>query len=177
MQPSVSLTSFFWVFMLQAPLSLCSQQDPMWLCLPSKPTAMATQQRQATASRHSPTSVMACERPPTIIWPNPFPPSVLLSLCSSPASHGLLLTTGPQASNRPLSFWVLFFYYVVLSHSKTKHLPALKDFYLYCLKRNWTIFLCIPHSIFMTTYLDSFVFIFHVMSFFLLLWFVQKWTC
>lgn len=50
-----------------------------------------------------------------------------------------------------------YYFFIMLSCYKRKHLTALKDFYLYCLKRNWTTFLCFSHSIFMTTYLEFFV--------------------
>lgn len=152
------------MFLLQAHPSSCSQQGPTWPCPPSSPTATATQQHQATANRHSPASVMACEHPttptppssfPTTTWPNTFLPSVLLSLCSSPASHGLLLTTGATSKQQPTLVFEYYFF-IMLSCYKRKHLTALKDFYLYCLKRNWTTFVCFSHSIFMTTYLEFF---------------------
>lgn len=108
------------MFLLQAHPSSCSQQGPTCLCLPSRPTATATQQHQATPSRHSPASVMACEHPtpPPLLDPTPsFHLSI--SLC---VPHQLPMVfysqQGPQASNSPLSFWVLFFYYVVLLQEK-----------------------------------------------------------
>lgn len=61
------------MFVLQAHPSSCSQQGPTWPCLLSRRTATATQQHQATASRHSPASVMACEHP-RARTPPPVPP-------------------------------------------------------------------------------------------------------
>lgn len=131
--------------LLQAHPSSCSQQGPTWPCLLSRPMATATQQRQATASRHSPASVMACEHPSA--HPPPAPPTRLdptppfhlsfLSLCSSPASHGLLLTTGATSKQQPtLVLSTIFLFCCPVT--REKHLTASKDFYLYCLKRNRT---------------------------------------
>lgn len=152
------------MFVLQAHRSSCSQQGPTWPCLLSSPTATATQQHQATASRHSPASVTACEQPEyphhhhhthlDLTW---HLPSICPSLC---VPHQLPMVfysqQGPQASNSPLSFWVLFFYYVVLLQEKTYNCIEGTYYYFYCLKRNWTMFVCFSHSIFMTTYLDLF---------------------
>lgn len=167
------------MFALQAHHSSCSQQGPTWPCLLSSPTATATQQHQATASRHSPASVMACEHTTPIHSPPSTPswldltPSFRLSfsLC---VPHQLPMVfysqQGPQASNSPLLFWVFLFSFFkllcVLLHEI--HLTALKDFYLHCLKRNWTtcLLVCFSHSIFMTTSLEFFLCFMFVSCFF-----------
>lgn len=141
---------------LQAHPSLCSQQGPTWPCLLSSPTATATQQHQATSSRHSPASVTACEHPttpdPTSTWPDTFLPSVLLSLCSSPASHGLLLTTGATSKHQPT--------------------PVLSTIFLLCcrvpgenIQPHWRTFICIvwkeigPHvCLFFTFHIYDYLF-------------------
>lgn len=75
--------------------------------------------------------------PTTTTLPDTFLPSVLLSLCSSPASHGLLLTTGATSKQQPTLVSSTIFL-LCCPVTREKHLTALKDFYLYCLKRNRT---------------------------------------
>lgn len=68
------------------------------------------------------------------------------------------------------------YYFFTMSCYKRKHLTTLKDFYLYCLKRNWTT--CLFFTFHIYDYLFRF-FLFILLScfFFIGLWFVQKWTC
>lgn len=139
--------------MLQAHPSSCSQQGPTWPSLLSSPTATATQQHQATASRHSPASVTACERPRRPPTPHTHPPQLdptpslhlSFSLCSSPASYGLLLTTGATSKRQPTLVSSTIFYSVVLSQDKTFNCIQRTSYYLYCLKRNWTTCLFVFH--------------------------------
>lgn len=120
---------------------------------------------------------MITQRPQTTTPPTISLPSVPLSLCSSPASHGLLLTTGATSKQTAHSGFEYYFFIMLACYIST-HLNALKDFYLYCLKgigpHVCLIFFFFPHSIFMTTYLDFYVFLLLFCFFY---WFVQKWAC
>lgn len=105
---------------------------------------------------------------PIMTWPDTFLPSVLLSLCSSPASHGLLLTTGATSKQQPTLVLSFSFFKLLCVLLHEIHLTALKDFYLHCLKRNWTtcLLVCFSHSIFMTTSLEFFLCFMFVSCFF-----------
>lgn len=91
------------MFLLQAHPSSCSQQGPTWLCLLSSPTATATQQHQATVSRHSRALVMACEHHPHHPRPDPTPSLRLsFSLCVPHQLPMVLYSQqGPQSKQQP----------------------------------------------------------------------------
>lgn len=96
------------------------------------------------------------QRPPSRLNPTPSL-HLSFSLC---VPHQLPMVfysqQGPQASNSPLSFWVLFFYYVVLLEEKTFNcIEGL--LFVFFEKKLDHMFVCFSHSIFMTTYLELFL--------------------
>lgn len=166
------------MFLLQAHPSSCSQQDPTWLCLPSRPMATATQEHQATASHHSPPSVMACDHPTT---PDPRHnstqhfPSICLSLF-------VFLTSFPWSSTHKRGHkratdhsHFEYYFFIMLSCYKRKHLTAMRDFYLYCSKEIGPCFFTFHIYDYLFRIFCVYI---NVMFFFIIgLWFVRKWTC
>lgn len=166
------------MFLLQAHPSSCSQRGPTWPCLLSSPMATATQQHQATFSRHSPASAMACEQPE---YP-PHPPRLVptpsfhlsFSLCSSPASYGLLLATGATSKQQPTLVLSTIFL-LSCTVTREKRINASKGL-LFLLFEKKLDHVCFFFTFHIYDYLFRFFYV-NVMFFFIVLWFVQKWTC
>lgn len=121
------------LILLQAHPNSCSQQGPTWLCLLSSHMATATQQHQATASHHSPASVMACEHPTTQPPNHHHNLSQLPSIC---LSLFVFLTSFPWSSTHNRGH-----------KQATAHSPLSTIFLLCCLLQEKT-FNCIEGLLF-----------------------------
>lgn len=174
------------IFVLQAHRSSCSQQGPTWPCLLSSPTATATQQHQATASRHSPASVTACEQPEyphhhhhhhTHLDLTRHLPSICPSLC---VPHQLPMVFYSQRATSKQQPTLVLSTIFLLCRPVTRENVQLhrRDLLLFLLFEKKLDHVCLFFTFHIYDYLFRFVlFVFMLMSCFFFYWFVQKWTC